>query len=156
MEAAAWIGQEACEESRCVTVMDELKGGGGSGLVFSAWGSFAFALMWVTFPRYLDTPGDVGPLPSLSRSSFRNRPSSTDTKLKLESSLSSEMYPEVRQGSARCLGVPPTLLDLCRDWMYLARLAPLPKENKKKCGLVINKTFFLYMFRTRNTGYKKY
>lgn len=117
---------------------------------FLCYGSVAFAVMWVTSPQ------GGRPLPSLSRSSFRNRPSSTDTKLKLESSLSSEMYPEVRQGSARCLGVPPMLLDLCRDWMYLARLAPLPKNTKTKCGLVMNKTFFfLYMFRTRNTGYKK-
>lgn len=141
MEAASLIGQEACEESRCVTIMDEMKRGRGSSTVFC--GTAALHSQWCgSHSRDSSTPQGGRPLPSLSRSSFRNRPSSTDTKLKLESSLSSEMYPEVRQGSARCLGVPPMLLDLCRDWMYLARLAPLPKNTKTKCELVINKTFF--------------
>lgn len=68
-------------------------------------------------------------LPSLSMSSLRNKPSSMETKLKLESSLSSEMYPEVRQGSPTDLGGPLVLLDLCRDWMYLAKLIPLPERQ---------------------------
>lgn len=61
-----------------------------------------------------------------------------ETKLKLESSLSSEMYPEVRQGSTGDLSVPLWLLDLWKDWMNLAKFTALPKEQNRKIRMQEN------------------
>lgn len=57
MEAASLIGQEACEESRRVTIMERHS--------FLCYGNVAFAVMWVTFPRFFDPPGRSAPTVTL-------------------------------------------------------------------------------------------